>query len=71
MQGYFAKIERIMYSKESHIFEGPLLDYEKAELHMREIVRRLADIHNQKLNTVPVVYRKNNLKVYRHSANNQ
>lgn len=68
MQGYLAKIERLVYSKESHIFDGPLLDYEKTELHLRELVRRLSDIHNQKLNAVPVVYRNNNLKVYRHTA---
>lgn len=68
MQGYLAKIERLVYSKESHIFDGPLLDYEKTELHLRELVRRLSDIHNQKLNAVPVVYRNNNLKVYRHTT---
>jgi uncharacterized protein (UPF0128 family) len=71
MQGYLAKIERIIYNQESRIFEGKPLDYEKAELHMREILRRLADIHNQKLNAVPVVYRNNNLKVYRHTTDNK
>jgi hypothetical protein len=68
MQGYLAKIERIVYNKESHIFDGPLLDYEKTELHIRELVRRLSDVHNQKLNAVPVVYRNNNLRVYRHTT---
>jgi hypothetical protein len=68
MQGYLAKIERLVYNKESHIFDDTLLDYEKTELHLRELVRRLSDIHNQKLNAVPVVYRNNNLKVYRHTT---
>jgi hypothetical protein len=44
------------------------IDYEKLELHMREILRRLADIHNEKLNNVPVVYRKNNIKIYKHTV---
>lgn len=36
---------------------------------MREIVRRLTDFHNQKLNSIPVIYRNNNVKVYRHPPN--
>lgn len=34
---------------------------------MREILRRLNDIHNEKLNSTPVIYRKDNLKIYRHT----
>ena len=36
---------------------------------MREILRRLADFHNQKLNSPPVIYRNPNIKVYKHSLN--
>ncbi len=68
LKGYLAKIERIIYNKESRIFDDPLADYEKTELHLRELVRRLSDIHNQKLNAVPVVYRNSNLKVYRQTT---
>jgi hypothetical protein len=36
---------------------------------MREMVRRLADIHNKKLNAVPVIYRNTNVKVYKYANN--
>lgn len=35
---------------------------------MREMLRRLQDIHNSKLNSLPNVYRRDNIKVYKQTV---
>lgn len=62
---FFGKLEKIVYNKESFIFDKVPFEYEQAELHMREMLRRLQDIHNSKLNSLPNVYRRDNVKVYK------
>ncbi len=55
----------MLYSEATGVFEREPLDYQVVELHMREMVRRLQDVQNSKLRSAPVIYKRENVKVYR------
>lgn len=65
LKNYFRKIETVVYNGSSNIFNQDHLDYEKVELHLRELIRRMQDINNRKLDAPPRIYKNSNIKTYR------
>jgi hypothetical protein len=58
---FFRKIEKALYSEHSELLEqGQVRDYEKLQLHLADMVKRVEKgSHYSKLAAVPVIYKKN------------